>query len=986
MATKQSSDAESLLKDIARDIPDDEAIEDLGKELDFTVEEIKRFIHTNHQYREETSYGTLCMLRKWSHRVSPSSLRSDLREALMRARLVRIAETYLQSAPTPLPPSLGEKQVQQCKEDLKEYYRESRRMVTVDPLNFMERVSLDDIYTNLSLIDRGNMRKTPITYEDILANDESGKLSKHILIEGEGGVGKTTLSSKIAWDWCQGRILQDLDLVIVIPLRDVTDGKSMGAILKSYLPDSNAATPDQIDGYISTNVKKILLVFDGFDEFKEDIEERSNSEVIRILALEQYKLCKVIVTTRPWKSHDFKMTKKVAERYTFISVEGFSKGNLATYISQYFQIRQKNSLAESLISFMKGNDIIRSNMAPFPIYCAMLCLMWEYFTEEKRKELAKLQTFSQIFGEMISFLKVHYASKACERLQDKAFTDHLTEAGRAIQDIGEIALNGLIAKRLSFPEERFKDCHDSMETSCRVGVLTIEKNVTREKRWHDANSTSLVESVVSFPHKLFQEYVAGAYIANVYVNNRAKYNQLKQTLLPRYREFRYLLYFASSLGKELCLGIIKDLLECDDKEFCIDVAFECHTEEAAETVGEGWKEYELSREMPQHTKSGVAFIVSFEQARSLSFDEVNCGRTVSRDLAEGMCSSRVLRKVTIKHSIFHADFYKIIGDKASNCQLQDVSISIESWDDGCRLHSSIGGNLATWAFTMSSLSSFSLKCPYLDGDFLSTAIASASSCQIQDLKMSLEYWDDGSEHESSVGGDLARLVTSLPSLSSFSLDCNYLDGDFLSAAFTLASSCQIQDLKMSLEYWDDGSEHESSVGGDLARLVTSLPSLSSFSLDCNYLDGDFLSAAFTLASSCQIRHLELVIEDWGSDDSHASSLRKDLAQVICTLPHLSTFSVKCFSLPQGDFYSTAATLAQSCQIRELSMKFEKDPRQKSMSPSAATHLAEFLCHMPHLKRANINCTYLPETFFTGMTSQPANCKLEDITINGKTLK
>ncbi|XP_071481974.1 NACHT, LRR and PYD domains-containing protein 3-like, partial [Diadema antillarum] len=410
----------------------------------------------------------------------------------------------------------------------------------------MKSVDLDEIYTNLSLIDKSNMKKTPITHEDLLTNVESTTLSKRILIEGEAGVGKTTLCSKVAWDWCQGRILHDLDMVIVIPLREVTDGKSIGDIVVDYLCDSNTATPDQIDDYVLRYPENVLLVFDGFDEFDGNIKESSNSVVIRILALERYKSCNVIVTTRPWKSHDFKMKKELAKAYTFISAEGFDEDNFKIYIKRYFQNRPKDILADSLIGFLEENDIIRTNMAPFPIYCAMLCLMWEDFSEERRKELTKLQTFSEIFGEMISFLKEHYASKVCGDLENPEVADHLTEAGKAIQHIGKIALNGLFDKTLSFPEKHFKECHDTMETCCRVGVLTIEKDVTRRKGRRDVNRPSLVESVVSFPHKLFQEYVAGVYIANVYVNDHAEYNQLKQTLLSEYEEFRYLLYFASA--------------------------------------------------------------------------------------------------------------------------------------------------------------------------------------------------------------------------------------------------------------------------------------------------------------------------------------------------------------------------------------------------------------------------------------------------------
>ncbi|XP_071487064.1 uncharacterized protein [Diadema antillarum] len=186
------------------------------------------------------------------------------------------------------PSSLTKEQVQQCKEDLKAYYSVTRRKVTVDPLNFMERVELDEIYTNISIIDRNSKCKTPITYDDLLTNDENGNLSKRLLIQGEGGVGKTTLCAKIAWDWCQGRILQDLDMVLLIPLRDVTNKKSIGSIVKTYLSDSNTAKMNQIHDYITRNQNRVLIILDGFDEFNGKLSEIDSSEVIRILGIQQY--------------------------------------------------------------------------------------------------------------------------------------------------------------------------------------------------------------------------------------------------------------------------------------------------------------------------------------------------------------------------------------------------------------------------------------------------------------------------------------------------------------------------------------------------------------------------------------------------------------------------------------------------------------------------------------------------------------------------
>ncbi|XP_071476619.1 uncharacterized protein [Diadema antillarum] len=864
--------------------------------------------------------------------------------------------------------SLTENQVQQCKNDLKAYYLNTRRKVTVDPLNYMERVNLDEIYTNLSLTNPSDMHKTPITYEDILTNDGTVNLSKRLLIQGEGGVGKTTLCSKIAWDWCQGRILQDLDMVIVIPLRDVIVDKTIGDIVERYLSDSNESTAAQIDDYISTKLSKVLLVFDGFDEFSEKIGE-SSSEIIRILGLEQYESCKVIVTSRPWRTDAFRLTKSLAEAYTFISVQGFNKENLGTYINKYFRIRDNDSLAETLLSFIEENDVIRCNMAPFPIFCAMLCLMWKDISEERRQNLQKLQTFSEIFGEMISFLKEHYASNFCENLQKRDVIENIKEATSAIQAISETALVGLLERKLLFPEKHFKKCQDSMEICCKVGVLTIERDIINRKLRRGANIPSFVVSTVSFPHKLFQEYIASLYLGNLFASDRAKFDKVKYKFLLRYEEFRFLLYFASSLEKDLGHEIIDGLIESGDQYFCLDVAFECHTSEAARTVGKQWKEYELIPKMSEHTKSGVVFLVHCSQPESLLINKVNCGRTVSRYLAEDLCSSSAPRKVTMDSSRLHNTFYTIVGTEGWQCQIEDVDLSLQSWND------TSAENLARWVCTMPKISSFSLKCPYVPDYFLSTAVDLASSCQIQNLDLSFHSWKDESQDLLPFEEHLAEWVCTMPNLSSFSLECPYIHGSFLSTAAALPSKCQIDKLKLSQDVLVRGSGNLSSVGGDLSRWLCTMARLSDLTLARFQLTHEF----FSTAASCKIKHLKLIISNWETHFQHPFSLGKDLVQWVCTLPSLSSFSVECCYL-SDDFLSTAVELAQSCQIQELAVEFFMGWISE---PAAAAKLAEFLCRMPNLTRADLKCHNLPETFFMTVASQAKRCKLDCITVDGK---
>ncbi|XP_072180616.1 NLR family CARD domain-containing protein 4-like [Diadema setosum] len=554
---------ETMFLDLRRKI-DPSAYRDLGNSLGFTYAELN---DAKLKHQSDTLEALMEMLCKWRYKQPPGTdIASVLKEKLRECKLDGLTDIITDHSKLPGSSTrvslLTEEQVKQIKKELKEHYRLSRSKINVDPLDFMNSVKFDEIYTNFSLTEQSGKHKKTITYEDLLTGGEDKSLSKRILIQGEGGAGKTTLCAKIALDWCNEKILHDINLVILIPLREVHDTSTIGGIVKRYLSDSNEATANQIDDYISREQGKVLLVFDGFDEF----DEKCSSEVMRILKLEQYRLCKVIVTTRPWKKDVITMERALAETYTFISVEGFDKDNFQNYIKRYFGIIGKDAVAENLIFFMENNDVIRSNMSLFPIYCAMLCLMWNATTsEEKRKEMLKLQTFSQIFENMIDFLKEHYTSKMCEHLKHPKTAELFRNAGKAIQDIGEMALEGLLNKRLSFPVEKFNKCEKSMEICCEVGVLTLETDIISRERRREIGISSFVESMVSFPHKLFQEYIAGIYVKTLFDEDRSKYLRLKERLLHNREEFRYLLYFSSYLRKELGLDIIDGLVECGSK-------------------------------------------------------------------------------------------------------------------------------------------------------------------------------------------------------------------------------------------------------------------------------------------------------------------------------------------------------------------------------------------------------------------------------------
>ncbi|XP_030843328.1 uncharacterized protein LOC105441383 [Strongylocentrotus purpuratus] len=569
-------------------------------------------------------------------------------------------------------PFMTEAQVLQCGEDLKIFYREQMCKIKPDPLESNIIFDFEQIYTNLTLLrkEMGIMRterpERPLDYTDLLTTKINGVLPKRLLVEGEGGVGKTTFCSKIAWDWFNGSPeFQRFSWVLVIPLCNIVKGQTIGDIMKNYLSDNNAVNPKQIDSYILSQPTKVLIVLDGLDKYDGDLSAEENSDISQILRFDKFKQCIVLVTTRPWGADKIKSNERLLRSYAFIVIKGFSTENVSTYISKYFVDDEK--AGSELIRFIEVNDVIKENMAPFPIYLTMLCILWKNCDSEKQETIRRLKTFSQLFEQMIMFLRDHDISKVFDL--DK----EMENTKLCLQRIGSIAFSGILEKKLVFSEEDFSSCKEAMETCCRMGVLSREnQNVSRWQR--TLNPSPRIITGVFFPHKLFQEYVASVYLASLYDTNREEYSRSMGKVLSKDpQEFRYLLYFTAALGKEVGLDIVEKIQQNDfanvqqrkrNNDFLADVAFEAYNKDVAKVVGQqifaDGRILTIDKDMPAHTFSGYLFIMEQHGMETLVFRDRSCGQTVSRDLANVLFESKSLSRLVFYHTTLDDDFYQLM--------------------------------------------------------------------------------------------------------------------------------------------------------------------------------------------------------------------------------------------------------------------------------------------------------------------------------------
>ncbi|XP_030849869.1 uncharacterized protein LOC105442978 [Strongylocentrotus purpuratus] len=581
-------------------------------------------------------------------------------------------------APVTLPGSqtqpLSPDQIKRCADDFKSKYRTTLCKIRADPLNPDSITQFTDMYTNLVLEEEYRQRKRPLEYKDLFDLKVNGEFPKRIMIQGEAGAGKTTFCAKIAWDWINDSpVLPKFVWVIVVPFREAKQ-YTIGEIAKSYLSKDNPATASQITEYIRSNPKDVFIAFDGLDEFDGKVakqrkagsksechqpksadqtkarseskmnknkrqnlmqpksssptsatsqprfysaeadgtsSERGEIALTDILCSEELAACPVLVTSRPWKVTEIRWDVSLRKLYTFIYVEGFSKENVEVYIHKYFE--DNVATADQLIQLTKVNDIISENMAPYPIYIAMLCHMWKELCDEKREKFKSFQTFSQIFDEMFEFLKVHYVQKEITDLGSPSFQKHLFQIEKLMEPVAKVAFIGLQENTLIFKEGVFEQCSDSMETACRVGVLSQEKELSSI---YDKSGPPL-QSTIFFPHKLFQEYMAGVHLASLYELDHNEFNRLiKQVVLPRKEEFRYLLYFTVSRDKTianhvmtLCMAQGINTQNSEDRDFLVDVSFESQDFDTAALVRSGVSSLPIhvNRDTKEHTVAGFVF-------------------------------------------------------------------------------------------------------------------------------------------------------------------------------------------------------------------------------------------------------------------------------------------------------------------------------------------------------------------------------------------
>ena len=225
----------------------------------------------------------------------------------------------------------------------------------------------------------GSETLTPLPkwHNDIFQIKQNKVCPRRILVNGNPGVGKSTLLCKLAHDWAvenSDSPLKDVKLLIHLSLRDLQITAMIGdQVRKQLLSKDSHLSGDQIEACIRENSRDIVMLLDGFDEsvfaFLTETSEtpKEYGSLFAAIKYEQFRPCRILVTVRSWKESHFR--GDLFNPYAEIFISGLVPSSIKSFIGDYCNEGHAKKMRDVITEDL-------TNLRPIlrvPLFLAMIC-------------------------------------------------------------------------------------------------------------------------------------------------------------------------------------------------------------------------------------------------------------------------------------------------------------------------------------------------------------------------------------------------------------------------------------------------------------------------------------------------------------------------------------------------------------------------------------------------------------------------------------
>ena len=423
-----------------------------------------------------------------------------------------------------------------CRSKLAEHYQRTAK-VPAPVWSKTSQVDIHQIYTRLSWVKEeqtpaGSSQSELTHYTDVFTANKNGDVPNRILVQGQTGIGKSTFVRKLAAEWAelddkksedkQGdarrrfeddanmsednevaipddedtasededtssdeyeenreNALKKFELVICVNLKEVSKCQSLRDVIShcNIFPEEEEALTEGLLSYIFKNEEKVLLLFDGYDEYCCG----SNSEIYEIFRGEKLRNCCVLITTGISEGDELREFKDV-----LVEITGFSREEREAFMSRMLGSETE---AKELRRHLSHENL--EDLASVPLLLLFFCTLWK---------TSKLSSFPETKTKLHLAIVQHVVCYSQGKHSPARFFK-VQDVKEILSEIGKVALECLLKDDHVFEYDQLSAailCKESLIT----GLLQVIK--------YTENLRPAV--MVSFIHKSIQEFLAAWYI------------------------------------------------------------------------------------------------------------------------------------------------------------------------------------------------------------------------------------------------------------------------------------------------------------------------------------------------------------------------------------------------------------------------------------------------------------------------------------------
>ncbi|XP_072916124.1 NLR family CARD domain-containing protein 3 isoform X1 [Hemitrygon akajei] len=374
-------------------------------------------------------------------------------------------------------------------------------LLLIDGLTDIQQKEHDVMQTEATRGVKNSSRHTPLD-RLFLPSSKVSMPPRISVTVGVAGIGKSTLVKILVYKWLKGELYKDVTFILPFMFRELNSFERISAekLVKLTFPHIAEAN------HILNGSAKVVLVFDGLDEFKYPLEF-SNSQICvdpkkdiqidnlitNIIRGNIFSQATVWITSRPTAASQ--IPAGLVDRMT--ELRGFEEVEMEDFLETLFE---EKAVATEVFSHIKAHKSLNI-LCSVPSFCLMIGLSLAYYlrtSNDGQKAGNFPQTMTEIYTHFFKMiLNGDWQEKEQEALKiEQAFCNNK----KLIANLSRLAFCGLVKRKFVFYEQDIK-AH-GIDLSSLQGGLCSKIFVKDE---------SSICTVYYFTHITVQEYLAAIY-------------------------------------------------------------------------------------------------------------------------------------------------------------------------------------------------------------------------------------------------------------------------------------------------------------------------------------------------------------------------------------------------------------------------------------------------------------------------------------------